>query len=199
MAAHDYCTPEELKGALEMTGHEFADQDIERAISAASRGIDSACGRWFWKDTDATSRFYTPDAPDLLLIDDLIDLIAVEADTTGRGDFADKWVEGTDFVLEPLNAKADGKPWTTIVANGRRRFPTRHRAVRVTGKFGWAEVPSEVNAATVIVATKLLKRTREAPFGVVGFPLEGGAAVRIARTDPDVLFLIGHLVQHEVH
>ena len=42
--------------------------------------------------------------------------------------------------------------------------------------------------ATLIIASRLLRRVREAPFGVISFGLEG--AMRIARTDPDVTALL---------
>ena len=43
--------------------------------------------------------------------------------------------------------------------------------------------------ATGLVASRLLKRSREAPFGVAGFSMEG-TAVRIAPVDPDVASLL---------
>jgi hypothetical protein len=46
----------------------------------------------------------------------------------------------------------------------------------------------------MIMSVRLMKRAREAPFGVasVGFD---GAAVRIARVDPDVAFLLDNWVR----
>jgi hypothetical protein len=77
-------------------------------------------------------------------------------------------------------------------------FPTCFpRSVRVTGQFGWSEVPEAVKSATVILATKLVRRAREAPFGVVSIGLDGGA-MRIARTDPDVMFLLGEYIQNPI-
>jgi hypothetical protein len=67
--------------------------------------------------------------------------------------------------------------------------------VKVTGTFGWAEIPSEVRQYAKFLAGKLLYRTRHAPFGIVTVSGDIGAVARLARTDPDFDTLIGHLVK----
>jgi hypothetical protein len=197
--AHDYVALAEAKATLELNGESFADDDLARAITAASRGLDNITHRRFWADTDATSvRYYSADDCRALRIDDLITLTSVETDPTGDGTFEDAWA-AADYVLEPLNAAADGWPYTRIGAhrNGNFVFPTCYpRTVKVTGKFGWAEVPAGVKEATVMLAARLMNRARSAPFGVVSFGMEG--AVHIARTDPDVMFLVGPYIKHRV-
>jgi hypothetical protein len=161
-------------------------------LSAASRGIEEACGRRFWVDSDATNvRYYTPSEPRYLPVDDLVTCGTFQTDEDGDGTFETTWTVNTDYVLEPLNAAADGKPYEEIRVHpaGSLRFPCWPRSVAVTGKFGWPAVPAQVHEATTIVATKLLKRAREAPFGVVGLGIDN-VAVRIARTDPDVTWLL---------
>jgi hypothetical protein len=64
------------------------------------------------------------------------------------------------------------------------------RGVELTGRFGWPTVPAEVVEATTILASKLLRRAREAPFGIVSAGIEVGVAMRIARSDPDVGLLL---------
>jgi hypothetical protein len=66
----------------------------------------------------------------------------------------------------------------------------RPNSVRVTGRFGWDAVPPEIIEATGILATKLIRRSREAPFGILAVALETGTAIRLARTDPDIASLI---------
>jgi hypothetical protein len=52
-------------------------------------------------------------------------------------------------------------------------------------------VPAQVKEATSILAARLIRRMREAPFGVVVVGgIDVGAAARIARVDPDVRFLL---------
>jgi len=186
-----YITPADLKASLSLEDQSYADQDVELAIAAASRGIDGMTGRRFYKDQDANRiRYYTPTRHDTLHINDLVEL------TTRRVD-GEEWEEG-DYRLLPLNAAADGHPYTTIIPVGRRRFPAGVvGGVEVVGRFGWPEVPDAVKAATSILATKLLKRTREAPFGVVAFALDDGTAIRIARNDPDVRFLVDSYMRNQ--
>jgi hypothetical protein len=183
-----------------MTGQSYADADMQLAINAASRGIDDALERRFYLDPDATSvRYYTPSESNLRLlpITDLAVLTSVMIDRTGDGVYEETWTNGTDFVLEPLNAPSElpAQPYTQIRARrySGRWFPCYiEKSVQVTGQFGWASIPEEIRAATSILAGKLLRRQREAPFGIVTVGIDQGAAMRIARTDPDVYALINH-------
>lgn len=195
--AHEYAQSDDLKTSLEMIGESFADDDIDLALTAASRAIDNLTGRRFWADATATViRYYSPTAAGRLWIDDLVTLTEIAVDTGEDGTFEEVWTQNTDFYLEPLNAAADEQPYTTVSVNGRssRYFPCAHRSVRVTGKFGWAAVPDGIVQATKIVASKLVKRAREAPFGVVSVGVDGDA-VRVASNDPEVMLLVGPFVR----
>lgn len=196
MPAADYVELDDLKGTLELqggSGYNFADEDLSRAITAASRGIDNTTRRRYWLDADANQvRYYSPDDTQRLRIDDLTVLTSVAIDD-GTGTFPTTWTENTEFVLEPLNGAADGEPYEEIVARGRYALPRGSRTVKVTGKFGWPAIPAAVVDATTIIATKLAKRKREAPFGVLNVGLEG-MAIRISRYDPDVTFLLEPLM-----
>lgn len=193
--ANEYATALELKATLSLSGETFADADITLALTAASRGIDNYCNRRFFLDGDASQeRFYSPSHPRIVAIDDLVLLTQLDVDVDGDGTFEQAWTLNTHFVAEPLNAAAEGKPWTTFCVHprGARYFPTyQPRSVKVTGKFGWAAVPEPIKEATVVLASKLMRRAREAPFGVVTVGIDEGTAMRIARTDPDVAFLAG--------
>jgi len=190
-----YAELEEFKSTAELTGTSFQDADILLGLVAASRGIDLALGRRFYPDADATQvRYYSPDSPTWLRIDDLITLTSVLTDQGGAGTFSNTWTVNTDFVLEPLNAPADGFPYRSIRTNSRSSmyFPTSYpRTVKVTGKFGWTAAPPAIKNATVLLAARIIKRTREAPFGITGLGLEGAAvrASAIAR-DPEIAFLL---------
>lgn len=188
-----YLELEEFKSTAEMTGFTFADLDIPKALEAASRGIDEVTQRRFWPDVDATQvRYYTPRSTRSVQINDLIDLTSVATDGLGNGSFSEVWVENSDFVLEPLNSDGTTVPWDTIRVHpmGTQRLPVGFpRSVKVTGQFGWTAPPEAVKTATAILATRLLRRAREAPFGIVAVGLDG-EAVRIARFDPDVSFLL---------
>lgn len=189
----NYIELEQLKSTAELTGTSFADQDLLIAIGAASRAIDFATGRRFWLDAGtANVRVYTPELSGMLRIDDLAALTSVKVARTSSGVFDETWANGTEFVLEPRNAAADGKPWEYLSLRpygntnvGYYGFPVYPNSVEITGQFGWPAVPDDIRVYASIIATKLTKRMREAPFGIAGIGFDG-AAVRIARTDPDV-------------
>ena len=192
-----YVELEAVKSTLELSGTSFADPDIRAAILAASRGVDDYCNRRFWKDTADTTRYYTPLRADRVMIDDLADLTSVKLDEDGDGVWETTLTENTHFVFLPLNAETDGWPRTGIKIDYRSSATLRpgdQRSVQVVGKHGWDAVPSPIAEATTILASRLLKRSREAPFGVVALGVDG-AAVRISRTDPDVALLLDPYVR----
>jgi hypothetical protein len=184
-----YVTLAELKTTLNI-GASTWDTDLTAAISAASRSIDQQCGRRFYLDCADVDRYYTPGTPGSVLIDDLATLTTVKTDTGGGGTFTTTLTAGTDFDLAPFNAAADGWPYTTIqVRQAGRTLPGYTRSVKVTGRFGWPSVPATIAEATTILAARLFKRAREAPFSMYGMGADG-APIRISRTDPDVCMLI---------
>jgi hypothetical protein len=88
-------------------------------------------------------------------------------------------------MLEPLNAALDGRPWDAIRVSGTSHyFRCYQGSVRLTGKFGWAAPPENVRQATGIIATKIIKRARDAPMGII--TAFDGTAVRMSRFDPQV-------------
>lgn len=198
-----YLTADELKATLEMTGTTFADADVTIAIGAASRAVDTITGRRFWLDEDADQfRYYTPHSIRLLQIDDLVVMTSVAIDRSGNGTFSETWTLGTDYVLEPFNAPVEqpARPYETIRVRrlSGRWFPDCiEQSVQVTGQFGWSAVPDDVTAAAGIIAAKLLRRGREAPFGIVTVGIDSGAAMHIARMDPDVYTLLHDYTRHE--
>lgn len=193
--AEDYITVDDLAGTLSLGSETFADADLQAAITAASREVDRLTNRKF--SLDSVTRYYTPTDAGRLWIDDANSISSVAVDVSEDGSFAESWVLNTDYVPEPLNAAADGVPFTSLVVAPRtsRYFPVGQiRAVRVGGQFGWSAVPAVVKQATTILAARLAKRSREAPFGVAGFGIDGGA-VRVSSFDPDVERLLAGLVR----
>lgn len=203
MSSNIYITADALKATLEMTGTTFADADVTLAIGAASRAVDTVTGRRFWLDADVNQiRYYTPRSCRLLQIDDLHTMTSIKIDRSGNGNFSETWTLGTDYVLEPFNAPVEqpARPYETIRVRARsgRWFPDCiEQSVKVTGQFGWTAVPDDVTAATGIIAAKLVRRGREAPFGIVTVGIDSGAAMHIARMDPDVYTLLHDYTRHE--
>lgn len=194
----DYITSADLKQSLELTGTTHVERDIERAIPAASSAIDEMCGRRFGQDSAAVARYYDADTAEVCWIDDVqrptgstvtTSLTDVHVDTGGNYGYATAWTQGTHYLLQPMNAAADGKPFTMLRAL-LSAFPTHSAAVKVSAQFGWAEIPAQVVEACVLLANKLIVRVRQAPFGIVSAGIDSGAVMRIARTDPDVIALL---------
>jgi hypothetical protein len=189
-----YLTAPQLKDYLGIT---LSDQDgnLEDAISAASRAIDSFCGRRFYADTAATARTYQPGSPYCATVHDISTTtsLAIKTDDGDDGTFETTWTSGTDYELEPGDGIGPngqtGWPYWRIVAVGARIFPTgiRRRTLQVTAKWGWAAVPDDVEQACRLLAAEMFKR-KDAPFGVAGFGADG-LLVRV-REDPKVKDLL---------
>ena len=173
-----YISVEELKSSLSLQSS-YADADIQNAVVAASRSIDARVGRTFTLGTAGEVRTYETNAPGWVEIDDANAITSVVVNGTAA-------VSGTDY-----NQVAGGVGWpiTTLESIGGYTFPTRTRVIVVTGQFGWPAVPESVKAAAKIVAARFLTRARAAPFGVLNFGFDGGAA-NLARFDPDLDLLL---------
>ena len=179
------------------------DANVALAVAAAHRTVEHHCGRTFdtvvGPSASATARLYTPQFRDLVLVDDFwTDTgLVVEARTTGTGAWTT--VDPARFQLEPLNGVVAGRPgfpyyWLRLL--DRTVFTVGYGAtVRVTAKWGWATAPDDVRFATMIQASRLLKR-REAPQGLLEFAGDGGS-VRVSPLDGDVLRLLQPFVRPE--
>ena len=191
--SRDYVELEDLKKTLQLDGLNYANLDLKEIITAASRKVDEHTDRRFYSDVDANQvRHYTPDSAYVLEVDDIVTVTSLKTDEDGDGTFENTWTLNTDYTREPLNAAADGEPWTQFCVHptGGFLFPVGvPRSVEVTGKFGWTAVPAEVKLATKMLAHRYVKRVREAATGVVGFGMDG-AVVRVMSVDPDVQDLL---------
>lgn len=175
--------------------------NLERAINAASRGIDQYCQRHFWQDGTALApvarTFESPCGPRLLEFGAFNDLasatVVVKTDDVGDGTFETTWA-GTDYELQPINPTSgpEPRPYTGLLATGGRWFPTgsytgRSARVEVTGVWGWPAVPVDVSQACLLLAARVYKR-KESPDGVSNWGDFG--VLRVGRTDPDVVALL---------
>ncbi len=188
-----YCTEPELRAHFGDAGASLEAAGVERSINAASRWIDKHCNRQFWTTDEPIVRTYLPSDPYVAWIDDIHTTVGlvIKTDSAGSGTFTTTWAS-TDYQLEPLNNNVLGEPWYRIVAVGRYTFPApcRRPTLQVTGRPGWAEIPSGVNQACILRSASLYLR-REAPLGVAAYADWG--PVRIARMDSDVIELLGPL------
>jgi hypothetical protein len=94
-----------------------------------------------------------------------------------------------DYLVEPKNNPRKGWPYNRILAVNSYIYPYGYpQSVRVTGVWGWSAVPSEVNFAALIQASRLFNR-RHSPFGIAGSP-EMGTVRLYSRLDADVEVLL---------
>lgn len=188
----------QLKNTLSLSGTQFADIDLEIALESASRAIDEMCERRFYTTTSDEVRYFSPRSYSYVDAGDVISITTLKTDEGGDGVFEQTWTANTDYVLEPLNASLDSRPYTLVTRHplSSYYFPADYpRSVQVTGKFGWSSVPPEIEQATTILAAQLVQRARMAPFGIVGVGIDQTSAVRLARVDPQVAALIGPYIR----
>lgn len=193
MATTQYATRDDLKSQLSIeAGDTSRDSLLDKALNAASRGIDRTTGRRFWLDDAPTQRTYRlhqricrEEDGDVLKVDDIGDTtgMLVESASTGGGVFAD--ITGT-YETTPDNALADGYPITGLL-RPLTIWGTAFTRIRVTARFGWPAVPDDINQACLIQASRLYKR-KDSPEGIIG-SAEWGVR-NLSRRDPDVWVLI---------
>lgn len=185
--APDYVESDDMRDFLRIEDAEDTADDtlIASVISAASRAVDRSCGRQFGKVATSTTRRYTAAwSPQrgryTVSIDDLSTSTGLTVTSDGTA--------VTDYTLMPLNAEADGRPYTWIVFDA--SVATGEGDISLTSNaWGWASVPAPVVHATKLQASRFMKR-RDAPFGVAGSPDTGSELRLLARLDPDVEVLL---------
>jgi hypothetical protein len=202
-ADHNYVTLATAKRTLEVQGSAYLDQDLQAALGAASRAIDEMCSTRFYTTAADEVRYFNLGRAEAaygwpmsmatrtqrIKTGDLISITELATDANGAGTYQQVW-GAAEYFLEPYNNALDGKPYRMIARNPRATylFPSWPRGIRITGKFGWTAPPAQVVDACTLLASRLLKRKREAPFGIVSIGID--TAARIARTDPDVQALL---------
>lgn len=145
-----YADIADYKAALAIEGTD-SDARITSALIAASRLLDQRLGRYFGRNATDAVRVYDAPVGQLLRIDDLArPPTAVMADTDAEGTSSETV---TDYRVEPQNAPSqpEPEPFTHIWFVNR----PAHR-VRVTGTFGWPEVPAAISEATIQIAALIL-------------------------------------------
>src|SRR5436189_6013735 len=119
-----YCDVGQVASQL---GIPDSDEDVllAAAVDAASRQVDSYCGRRFWQDSAVVAREFfptsstcvdllgQPDGSPATEISTATGLI-VKTDSGDNGGFATTLTIGTHFLLHPRDAAADGRPYSAV-------------------------------------------------------------------------------------
>jgi hypothetical protein len=185
-----YTTLNDVKSALNIEDS-MDNAGIEMAIATASRQIDDYCGRFFYQNgtTQAPNvRYYTPENFYTCAIDDFVSITEIATDDNFDFNYNTVWT-ATDAMFEPVNNPSRGWPRNRILSVGAYVFPrTLPQSLRVTGIFGWPEVPYEVKTAAKIQASRLFLRN-QSPFGIAG-STDIGTVRLAAKLDADVEALL---------
>jgi len=188
-----YTTLADVKNALQIEDA-LDDVAIQAAILTASRQIDEYCQRFFYREGTVASpsvRYYTALNPWNLETDDIVQITEVATDTGFDTplQYGQVWDLSSDIMLEPVNNPKKGWPITRILAVGQYVWPYFFpQTCRISGIFGFPEIPYEVELACKIQASRLFVR-KQSPFGIAG-SVELGTVRLNSRLDPDVEMLL---------
>jgi hypothetical protein len=131
----------------------------ERAIGAASRWIDRHCQRRFWLSPSPESKLVRATSRVSIRPADFPDpgVMTVAVDLLGDGTFTP--LSSVLWQAEPF-APENGWPYERITPTDAPCWPTdpQRARVKVTGIFGWAQVPPEVEQACSILARAYLNQ-----------------------------------------
>lgn len=179
------CTADDVKEALGIPIPDSVDDTrIELAVKAATNMIQQYCQRQFTTDTVASSRVYVAENVNLVMTEDFYTISGLVVATDGgrNGTFSTVWT-AADYQLEPLNSEMYGETWPyhTLRAVGGLYFPMYYgeALVRITAKWGWAEIPSAIKQAAIIQSITVFKSS-DAPFGATPFAETGILRLRSA-------------------
>lgn len=194
MANTDYCTVADVKAGTNITDTSL-DTEIQGIIDDVSRAIDDKTGSRFYQDDSDVARDFLPENSGRCVIYPGLSSftsLATKLDPT-QG-----WTQDVDFYFEPVNAPADGAPWTMIRTIARPFLFTKADVpagwaaldgrIVVTGKWGWASVPGPVRRACILQSRRIFTR-RNTPLGFESGSLDV-PGMRVPRLDPDVEALL---------
>ena len=168
--------------------------NIEKAIESASRSIDRMTNRRFRADATATARQYRATDFYRLFVDDISSTtgLLVKTDTGGDGTYETTLTFNVDYILDPINAPQQERPFTVVTMVGTTLFPSPinlRPGIQVTAKFGWynGTPPDDVEEACLILSTDLVKRASSVG-GVLGLSELG--AIRMSPLGRDVQAMV---------
>jgi len=188
-----YATLAELKSYLKIDDS-VEDALLEQIIESASRMVDDLANRSFTVPAATSVRYYYPRNVYTLPIDDLANTtgLVVQTDPDSTGTYATTLTLDVDYLLEPLNAAPEGRPYTFVRIVGSRswgfsQIATARPAVKITGRFGWPAIPDAITQATLILSADLYKR-KDSVGGVLGLSEMG--AIRMSPLGRDVAKIV---------
>lgn len=189
--ANGYITLAGLKNYLKIDDS-VEDTLLEQIIESASRSIDRIANRRFYLDGTATARTYRPVGNMRVIIDDVgtTSGLVLKTDPDSSGVYQTTFTLNTDYIVEPTNALAKGRPinYLTIVGSTALSLPVNYwPQVEVTARWGWPSVPDDIEQATYILSADLYKR-KDSIGGVLGLSELG--AIRMSPLGRDITAMV---------
>lgn len=168
------------------------DSLLEQIIESASRSIDRIANRRFYLDANASARTYRPVGNMRVIVDDIgtTSGLILKTDPDSAGVYQTTFTLNTDYIVEPTNALAKGRPITylTIVGSTAMSLPVNYwPQVEVTARWGWPSVPDDIEQATYILSADLYKR-KDSIGGVLGLSELG--AIRMSPLGRDISAIV---------
>jgi hypothetical protein len=186
-----YITLAGLKNYLKIDDS-VEDTLLEQIIESASRSIDRIANRRFYLDGTATARTYRPVGNMRVIIDDIgtTSGLILKTDPNSSGVYQTTFTLNQDYIVEPTNALAKGRPinYLTIVGGTAMSLPVNYwPQVEVTARWGWPSVPDDIEQATYILSADLYKR-KDSIGGVLGLSELG--AIRMSPLGRDITSMV---------
>lgn len=186
-----YITLAGLKNYLKIDDS-VEDTLLEQIIESASRSIDRIANRRFYLDATATSRTYRPIGNLRVIVDDIgtTSGLILKTDPNSSGVYQTTFTLNTDYIVEPTNSLAKGRPVTylTIVGSTALSLPVNYwPQVEVSARWGWPSVPDDIEQATYILSADLYKR-KDSIGGVLGLSELG--AIRMSPLGRDIAAMV---------
>lgn len=186
-----YITLAGLKNYLKIDDS-VEDTLLEQIIESASRSIDRIANRRFYLDGTATARTYRPVGNMRVIIDDVgtTSGLILKTDPNSSGVYQTTFTLNQDYIVEPTNALAKGRPinYLTIVGGTAMSLPVNYwPQVEVTARWGWPSVPDDIEQATYILSADLYKR-KDSIGGVLGLSELG--AIRMSPLGRDITSMV---------
>ena len=165
---------------------------LEKIVESASRSIDRIANRRFYLDAAASARTYRPNGYMTVFVDDFGSTtgLVVKTDPDGTGTYQTTLTLNSDYIVEPTNAAASGRPYTKLTIVGPNTFslPVNNwPQAQVTAKWGWPSVPDDIVEACYILSADLYKR-RDSIGGVLGLSELG--AIRMSPLGRDIAAIV---------
>lgn len=156
-----YATLAEAKAVLWTTGAAAnSDEDtvIEDIVMAASRQVDEDTNKRFYTTSSDETRTFSAEQFDCIWTYPIISITSLKTDSDMDGTYEWTWA-ATDYILLPLNASLDGKPYYKIQVApiGNYSFPVgNYPGVQIVGKFGYSSTaPKNIKQACLLQCLSL--------------------------------------------